>query len=82
MIISDWIASIAGFFILASLALGVDCGYNPLFVSKYWLFFTTFVGANLFQSGFTKSALGTKLKLKGTTAPAANCFAAKDFLKI
>lgn len=54
MIISDWIASIAGFFILTSLALGVDCGYNPLFVSKYWLLFTTFVGANLFQSGFTK----------------------------
>ncbi len=54
MIISDWIFSIAGFFILLSLALGVDYGNNPLFVHKYWLFFTAFVGANLFQSGFTK----------------------------
>ncbi|MEN8199438.1 MAG: DUF2892 domain-containing protein [Thermodesulfobacteriota bacterium] len=54
MIISDWVYSVAGFFILLSLALGVDCGFNPLFVHKYWLFFTTFVGLNLFQSGFTK----------------------------
>ena len=43
---------IAGFFVLLSLALGaVD---SPLFVSKYFLFFTAFVGLNLFQSGFTK----------------------------
>jgi hypothetical protein len=42
----------AGFFILLSLALGVKA--SPLFVSEYWLWFTAFVGANLFQSGFTR----------------------------
>lgn len=42
---------IAGFFILLSLALGVP--ESPLFVNKYWLFFTAFVGVNLFQSGLT-----------------------------
>ena len=41
----------AGSFILISLALGVDG--SPLFVSKYFLWFTAFVGANLLQSGFT-----------------------------
>ena len=43
---------VAGFFILLSLTLGVEA--SPLFVSKYFLFFTAFVGLNLFQSGFTK----------------------------
>ena len=42
---------VAGFFILFSLALGVEA--SPIFVSKYFLFFTAFVGLNLFQSGFT-----------------------------
>ncbi|OIR17795.1 hypothetical protein GALL_20170 [mine drainage metagenome] len=42
---------IAGFFILLSLALGMP--ESPIFVSKYWLFFTAFVGVNLLQSGFT-----------------------------
>ena len=54
MIITDWIHVIAGSFILLSLLLGVDCPGNPLFVSRYWLFFTAFVGANLFQYGFSK----------------------------
>jgi len=27
---------------------------SPLFVSANWLWFTVFVGANLFQSGFTR----------------------------
>ena len=43
---------VAGFFILISLALGVEA--SPVFVSKYFLFFTAFVGFNLFQSGFTR----------------------------
>ena len=43
---------IAGFFILGSLALGVQA--SPLFHNANWLWFTTFVGANLFQSGFTR----------------------------
>lgn len=54
MIITDWVHTIAGFFILLSMALGVDCGSNPLFVHKYFLFVTAFVGLNLFQYGFTK----------------------------
>ena len=43
---------VAGFFIMLSLTLGVES--SPLFVSKYFLFFTAFVGLNLFQSGFTQ----------------------------
>jgi hypothetical protein len=42
----------AGTFILISLALGIEA--SPLFVSRYWLWFTAFVGANLLQSGFTR----------------------------
>lgn len=42
----------AGAFVLLSLALGVEA--SPLFVSKNFLWFTAFVGANLFQSGFTQ----------------------------
>lgn len=52
MIITDWVHTIAGFFILLSLALGVEA--SPLFHHPYWLFFTAFVGANLFQFGFSK----------------------------
>lgn len=42
----------AGIFILVSLALGVP--ESPLFVSRYFLWFTVFVGANLLQSSFTQ----------------------------
>ena len=42
---------VAGTFILLSLLLGVED--SPLFVSKNFLWFTAFVGFNLFQSGFT-----------------------------
>jgi len=54
MIITDWVHTLAGFFILLSMALGIDCGSNPLFVHKYFLFFTAFVGLNFFQYGFTR----------------------------
>jgi len=43
---------VAGSFIMLSLALGVEA--SPLFVHSYFLFFTAFVGLNLFQSGFTQ----------------------------
>lgn len=43
---------VAGTFILLSLSLGVEG--SPLFHSSNWLWFTAFVGANLFQSGFTQ----------------------------
>jgi hypothetical protein len=42
---------IAGLLILLSLALGVP--ESPVFISKNWLFFTAFIGVNLFQSGIT-----------------------------
>ena len=42
---------IAGCFILLSLALGAEG--SPLYASKNFLWFTAFVGLNLFQSGFT-----------------------------
>ena len=42
----------AGAFVVVSLALGVEA--SPLFLSKHFLWFTLFVGANLFQSGFTR----------------------------
>ncbi len=43
---------VAGFFVLLSLALGVQG--SPLFHNVNWLWFTAFVGVNLFQSGFTR----------------------------
>ena len=43
---------VAGFFVLLSLSMGV--AGSPLFHSSNWLWFTAFVGANLFQSGFTQ----------------------------
>jgi Inner membrane protein YgaP-like, transmembrane domain len=43
---------VAGSFVMLSLALGIEA--SPVFVSKYFLFFTAFVGLNLFQSGFTR----------------------------
>ncbi len=42
----------AGIFILLSLALGVP--ESPIFVSRYFLWFTVFVGFNLLQSSFTR----------------------------
>jgi hypothetical protein len=42
---------VAGLFVLASLALGVDA--SPLFVTHRALWLTTFVGLMLLQSGFT-----------------------------
>lgn len=47
-----WVRVIAGLFILISLALGTPG--SPLFLNQNFLWFTVFVGANLFQSGFTR----------------------------
>jgi hypothetical protein len=52
MTLNRLIRVFAGFFVLLSLALGVPG--SPLFVSANWLWFTAFVGVNLFQSGFTR----------------------------
>ena len=51
MTVNRIVRIVAGFFVLVSLALGAQA--SPLYVSSYWLWFTAFVGANLFQSGFT-----------------------------
>ena len=51
MTVNRYIFVFAGIFILLSLALGIEG--SPLFVSKWALAFTAFVGLNLFQSGFT-----------------------------
>jgi hypothetical protein len=47
MSIDRIVLAFAGLMILASLLLG-------LYVSPYWYWFTAFVGANLFQSAFTR----------------------------
>jgi len=46
---------IAGTFILISLGLGIEG--SPVFVSKWFLAFTAFVGINLLQSGLTQWCL-------------------------
>lgn len=51
MTIDRIVFAFAGFAILLSLALGWSA--SPLFMSEYWLYFTAFVGLNLFQSAFT-----------------------------
>ena len=55
MTVNRSIRLIAGLFVLVSLALGAPA--SPFYVSSYWLWFTAFVGANLFQSGITKWCL-------------------------
>ncbi len=50
MSIERYIRIIAGSFVLISLALAH-------WVSPYWLWFTAFVGVNLFQSGITRWCL-------------------------
>ena len=46
---------VAGFFVLLSLALGVQA--SPIFMNEWWLAFTAFVGLNLLQSALTKWCL-------------------------
>ena len=60
---------VAGSFILLSLALGVP--ESPLFVSKYWLWFTVFVGANLLQSGFSRWCLMERILRRFGAKPGA-----------
>jgi len=62
MTIERIIRIMAGFFILLSLALGVE--ESPLFVSRWFLAFTAFVGFNLLQSGFTGFCPPEKLLAK------------------
>ncbi len=72
MTVQRYIFVIAGFFIMMSLALGVEG--SPLFVSKWALAFTAFVGLNLFQFGFTKFCpLGLILKKLGVPESTVSC---------
>ena len=57
------VRAVAGTFILLSLALA-------FWVSKYWLLFTAFVGANLLQSAFTHWCLMEKILRKAGLKPA------------
>jgi len=52
----------AGSFVLISLALGIV--ESPFFVSRHFLWFTAFVGANLLQSGFTGFCPAESIMLK------------------
>ena len=52
----------AGSFVLISLALGAEA--SPLFLSKHFLWLALFVGANLFQSGFTRFCPAEMIMLK------------------
>lgn len=72
MTVERYIHIFAGLFILVSLALGVPG--SPVFVNQWWLAFTAFVGANLFQFGFTNVCpMGMILKKLGVpeAAPCA-----------
>ena len=62
MTIERIIRLMAGFFVLLSLALGIP--ESPVFVSKWFLAFTAFVGLNLLQSGFTGFCPPEKLLAK------------------
>ena len=52
MTVNRWVRVIAGFFIMLSLALAHFNGQIDI-TNMSWLWFTAFVGFNLFQSGFT-----------------------------
>lgn len=72
MTVERYIRIFAGTFVLLSLALGVEG--SPLFVSKWFLAFTAFVGANLLQFGFTDFCpLGWILKKLGVPETRAAC---------
>jgi len=57
MEMNNIIRALAGSFIIISLILAH-------FFSDYWLLFTLFVGANLFQSAFTKWCLAEEILKK------------------
>jgi hypothetical protein len=63
---------VAGTFVLASLALGLEA--SPLYLSSAFLWFTAFVGANLLQSGFTRfcplELVLSRMGVPGAPAPA------------
>jgi hypothetical protein len=72
MTVERYIRLMAGFFVVLSLALGVEG--SPIFYSKWALAFTAFVGLNLFQSGITNFCLpGILLRKLGVPEGGASC---------
>ena len=72
MTVTRYIHLFAGTFILLSLALGIQA--SPIFVSPWWLAFTAFVGANLFQYGITDMCpMGWMLKKLGVPESNISC---------
>lgn len=72
MTINRIVRIVAGFFVLLSLGLGMEG--SPLFVNGNFLWFTAFVGVNLFQSGFTGFCpLDTILKKLGFSETCQSC---------
>jgi hypothetical protein len=76
MTVNDALRAIAGFFVLASVALGY-------WVHPGFFLFTAFVGANLLQSGFSKwcpmIAILRKAGLRDAVdQPGAACCGAKE----
>ena len=64
------VLAFAGFMIMLTLALGM--AGSPIFHHHYWLYFTAFIGLNLFQSAFTGFCpLATILKKMGKKPGAA-----------
>ncbi len=73
MTVNRVVRIIAGFFIMLSLALAHFNGQVNL-AQMSWLWFTLFVGANLFQSGFTTFCpLDTILKKLGVSESVGDC---------
>ncbi|PWW83332.1 MULTISPECIES: DUF2892 domain-containing protein [Prosthecochloris] len=66
MNIDRLVFAVAGFFIMASVLLSV-------YHSQYWLWFTGFVGLNLFQASFTGFCPLAKI-LKAAGAEPGNAF--------
>ncbi|PUE11538.1 sulfurtransferase [Limnohabitans sp. T6-5] len=75
MTVERYIRIFAGLFIMVSLALGVEG--SPVFVNKWCLAFTAFVGLNLFQFGFTNfcpmGLILRKLGVKDQAACGSKC---------
>ena len=72
MTVQRYIHLFAGLFIMISLALGVEG--SPFFLSRWALAFTAFVGANLFQYGFTDFCpMGYILRKLGVPESKASC---------
>ena len=73
MTVNRIVRIIAGFFIMLSLGLAHAMGQVDL-TQMSWLWFTLFVGANLFQSGFTTFCpLDAILKKLGVAESVPGC---------